>query len=60
MGPLRADNPLLPLARDPKMNVLLTPHTAAGTGDGRGKEHSDDYENIVRHQAGQPLVDRVN
>ncbi len=29
--PLRADNPLVALARDPAANVLLTPHTAAAT-----------------------------
>ena len=29
--PIRPDNPLLPLARDPARNVLLTPHTAAGS-----------------------------
>ncbi|RPI55893.1 MAG: hypothetical protein EHM56_04895 [Chloroflexi bacterium] len=28
--PIRPDNPLLPLARDPRANVLLTPHVAAG------------------------------
>src|SRR5690606_14012390 len=29
--PLRPDNPLVALARDPAANVLLTPHTAAAT-----------------------------
>ncbi len=29
--PVRPDDPLVPLSRDPAMNVLLTPHTAAGS-----------------------------
>jgi hypothetical protein len=29
--PIRPDNPLLPVARDPAMNVLLTPHTASAS-----------------------------
>lgn len=45
--PLRADNPLVALANDPAMNVLLTPHTAAGTGSGQGGRHSD-FVNVVR------------
>ena len=45
--PLRPDNPLIALARDPAMNVLLTPHTAAGTGAGRGGR-ADDYVHVVR------------
>lgn len=45
--PLRADNPLVALAREPAMNVLLTPHTAAGTGDGRDGRHAE-YVNVVR------------
>jgi phosphoglycerate dehydrogenase-like enzyme len=45
--PLRPDNPLVALARDPAMNVLLTPHTAAGSGSGRGGRFAD-YVNVVR------------
>ncbi|MEZ4714685.1 MAG: NAD(P)-dependent oxidoreductase [Caldilineaceae bacterium] len=45
--PLLPDNPLLALARDPAMNVLLTPHTAAGTGAGRGGR-AGDYVHVVR------------
>lgn len=53
--PLRADSPLVALARDPQRNVLLTPHTAAGTGGGR----RDDWENVRRLLAGDPLRYRV-
>ncbi len=55
--PIRPDNPLLPLARDPSMNVLLTPHTAAGSrkpADG-GVARSEDYENIMRLLRGEPI-----
>lgn len=55
--PIRADNPLLPLARA-GYNVLLTPHIAAGTPAGdRGR--SDDYANIVNHIQGRPLRYRL-
>ena len=48
--PIRPDNPLLPLARDPNMNVLLTPHTAAGSSaDAEGdRTRRRDYTNLVR------------
>ncbi len=52
--PLRADNPLLALARA-GANVLLTPHIAAGTEFDRGGE----YSNILRHLRGEPLLDRL-
>jgi phosphoglycerate dehydrogenase-like enzyme len=54
--PLRADNPLLPLARDPAANVLLTPHTAAATlRNGR----TGDWVNIQRVLAGEEPFYRV-
>jgi phosphoglycerate dehydrogenase-like enzyme len=58
--PLRADNPLLLLARA-GANVLLTPHTAAGGGGARATDsnRAGEYTNIVRHLAGQPLLYRV-
>jgi len=52
--PLRADDPLLALARA-GANVLLTPHIAAGTEFDRGGE----YSNILRHLHGEPLLDRL-
>ncbi|MBI3959037.1 MAG: hypothetical protein HY328_09530 [Chloroflexi bacterium] len=54
--PIRPDNPLLPLARDPTRNVVLTPHTAflGGAGDRR-----EEYANIRRLLASEPLRKRV-
>ena len=58
--PIRPDNPLLPLARDPRYNVLLTPHTAAGSGDKTpGQSRARDYDNLLRILRGQPLLYRV-
>jgi lactate dehydrogenase-like 2-hydroxyacid dehydrogenase len=59
--PIRPDNPLLSLARDPSMNVLLTPHTAAGSSTTPSDEPSrrQDYDNIVRYLRGEPLLHRV-
>lgn len=54
--PLRPDNPLVALARDPAANVLLTPHTAAATLPG-GRE--GDWANIRRLLAGEALLNRV-
>lgn len=51
--PLRPDNPLLPLARDPGANVILTPHTAA-LSEHRGRQQ--DYTNLLRVLTGQPLL----
>ncbi len=59
--PIRPDNPLLPLARDPNMNVLLTPHTAAGcSADAEGdRTRRRDYTNLVRVLNGEPPLHRV-
>lgn len=57
--PLRPDNPLLPLALRPEANVLLTPHTAAGTGTPGKPGRSADYENVRRILQGEPLLYRV-
>jgi phosphoglycerate dehydrogenase-like enzyme len=54
--PMRADDPLLALARDPAANLILTPHTAAGgisTRPSGGR--ADDYANIVAMIKGRPL-----
>jgi phosphoglycerate dehydrogenase-like enzyme len=58
--PIRRDNPLLPLARDPAMNVLLTPHTAAGTVSARKGGREEDFENIRRTLRGEPLLFRLS
>jgi phosphoglycerate dehydrogenase-like enzyme len=54
--PLRPDNPLVALARDPSANVLLTPHTAAGTLPGG---RTGDWANIQRVLAGEEPLYRV-
>lgn len=58
--PVPATNPLVQLARDPAINLLLTPHTAAGA---RRKGHrggrADDYSNILRLLAQEPLLYQV-
>jgi len=57
--PIHPDNPLLPLARQPHSNVILTPHTAAGSGAARRDERADDYANLRRVLSGQELIYRV-
>ena len=59
--PIRADNPLLPLARDPVMNVLLTPHTAAGSSADADSDRTrkGDYTNLVRVLRGEEPFHRV-
>jgi phosphoglycerate dehydrogenase-like enzyme len=54
--PLRSDNPLLALAREPAANVLLTPHTAAATLPGG---RIGDWANIKRVLAGEEPLYRV-
>ncbi|MBL8055465.1 MAG: hypothetical protein JNK29_02140, partial [Anaerolineales bacterium] len=48
--PLRPDDPLLELARDPGSNLILTPHIAAGglALDSTAKHRAGDYENLLR------------
>jgi phosphoglycerate dehydrogenase-like enzyme len=59
--PIRPDNPLLPLARDPAMNVLLTPHTAAGSSQDADSDRTrkSDYTNLMRVLRGEPPLHRV-
>ncbi|WP_022947805.1 NAD(P)-dependent oxidoreductase [Methylohalobius crimeensis] len=57
--PLTSDNPLLPLARDPHQNVILTPHTAAGTLELAQEERQEDWENVRRLLQDRPLLYRV-
>jgi phosphoglycerate dehydrogenase-like enzyme len=54
--PLRPDNPLVALARTPARNVLLTPHTAAGTPP---TTRAGPWTNIRRVLAGEPPLHRV-
>ena len=54
--PIRPDNPLLALARNPNANVVLTPHTAFL---GRTGHRQAEYANLRRLLAGEPLLNRV-
>ena len=56
--PIRADNPLLALARE-GANVLLTPHVAAGATAARTQQRRDEFTNIMRHIEGQPLLYQI-
>jgi len=56
--PIKADNPLLALARS-GYNVLLTPHIAAGATAAAYRERLGDYSNIVSHVEGKPVKYRV-
>lgn len=53
--PVPPNNALLPLARDPLRNLLLTPHVAAGAVPGTGKLRAGDYVNIAALLAGREL-----
>ncbi len=57
--PIAPDDPLLPIARDPRANIVLTPHTAAGTVAAASTERYGDYTNIMRVLHGEPLVGRL-
>lgn len=62
--PVAPDDPLRALAlADPRANVVLTPHTAAGTGPIHAtqpiNEREEDYANILRALRGEPLAGRV-
>lgn len=58
--PLKSDNPLIAAAKS-GANILLTPHTAAGTLDGDGKvpDRGKDYQNIINLLNGNPLEYQV-
>jgi phosphoglycerate dehydrogenase-like enzyme len=58
--PIRVENPLIAAAKD-GFNILLTPHTAAGTADHEGQipDRSGDYVNILNLLAEKLLVNQV-
>jgi len=58
--PLHPDTPLLPLARDAAMNVLLPPHTGAGTAPIAQGGREEDFENIRRMLHGETPLHRVS
>jgi len=57
--PLRPDDPLVALARDPQQNLILTPHVAAGAGAGGAARRASEYTNLLAVLSGRPLLHRV-
>jgi phosphoglycerate dehydrogenase-like enzyme len=57
--PLRPDDPLLELARDPLQNLILTPHTAAGATAAERGARAADYTNIRALFSGEELQYRL-
>ena len=57
--PLRPDDPLLELARDPAKNLILTPHIGSGTIAAHRNEREDDYNNLIAVLAGKALQYRL-
>lgn len=57
--PLRPDDPLLELARDPAANLVLTPHVAAGTVAASREERVNDFANILASLNGDELRHRL-
>lgn len=57
--PVHPDSPLLPLARLEDANVILTPHTAAGTTAANVNERENDYTNLVNFLNNKPLRFRL-
>lgn len=58
--PIRPDCPLLAPSRPSTANVVLTPHTAAGTVPTAQRDlRLDDYQNVVNVLAGGELVYRL-
>lgn len=53
--PLRAGDPLVDAVQDPALNLILTPHTAAGGFTAGGRGRAPDYDNILALLAGQAL-----
>jgi len=57
--PIRPDEPLLALARDPMMNLMLTPHVAAGASAAERNARADDYTNLRALFSGGELQYRL-
>lgn len=53
--PLRSDDPLLTVARDPLQNLILTPHIGSGTLASDNMHRTSDYMNIMALLTGKPL-----
>lgn len=57
--PLRPDDPLVPVARDPASNLILTPHIAAGTVAASRDERAPDFANLLQILKGGELSHRL-
>jgi phosphoglycerate dehydrogenase-like enzyme len=57
--PIRPDNPLLQLAHSGDANIILTPHTAAGTIAAQRDERLEDYSNLLNLLNERPLKFRL-
>lgn len=57
--PLRAGDPLVDAVQNPALNLILTPHTAAGGVTAGGHGRTQDYDNILALLAGQVLQCRI-
>lgn len=57
--PLRPDDPLVQAVRDPMLNLILTPHIAAGGFTAGGHSRSQDYDNVLALLQGRALKHRV-
>ncbi len=58
--PINMESPLIPLARNPEANIVLTPHTASGSIDpNQLPDRSGDYVNLVNFVNQQPLIYQV-
>lgn len=58
--PIHPDSPLLVLARDPEVNIVLTPHTASGSINPNAlPDRRVDYLNLVSYTNNQPLIYQV-
>ena len=53
--PLRPDDPLVDAVQDPALNLILTPHTAAGGVTAGGSGSTQDYDNILALLEGRAL-----
>ena len=62
MEPISPENPLLPLLNDPKINLILTPHIAAGTPHSQpelNETRARDYINLTHIINGEKISGRV-
>lgn len=57
--PIRPDDPLLALARDPTQNLILTPHVAAGATAAARGSRAEDYTNVRAVFSGGELQYRL-